>query len=97
MYKNLHDPTMCWVKASYGLIGAEGVCISFIDIFPSMMMMMMMMMCSQSSDEKACPNYEAVWSRSDLLLQPGSNLGQWPIKLYNMGSQPAFFKPDETK
>ena len=28
---------------------------------------------------KACPNYEAVWARTGpLLLQPGSNLGQWP-------------------
>ena len=28
---------------------------------------------------KVCPNYEAVWDRTGpFLLQPGSNLGQWP-------------------
>ena len=30
---------------------------------------------------KACLNYEAVWDRTGpLLIQPGSNLGQWPTQ-----------------
>ena len=29
---------------------------------------------------KECPNYEAVWDRSVLLLQLGSKLGQWPTQ-----------------
>ena len=28
---------------------------------------------------KACPNYEAVWAKTYLLLQPSSNIGQWQI------------------
>ena len=31
--------------------------------------------------KKACPNYEAVWARTGpILIQPGSNLGQWPTQ-----------------
>ena len=48
------------------------------------MMMMIMMMIDDNyvtgiQATKECPNYEAVWARTGpLLLQPGSNLGQWP-------------------
>ena len=39
---------------------------------------------------KACPNYEGVWARTGpLLLQPGSNLGQWQTQPYTPGAQPA--------
>ena len=30
-------------------------------------------------DQYACPNYDAMWAITDLLLYSGSNLGQWPI------------------
>ena len=31
-------------------------------------LMMMTMMCSRSLDQESCPNYEVVWTRTDLLL-----------------------------
>ena len=44
---------------------------------------------SRSPDQKACPNYDVVWARIDLLIYPGSNLGQWPIQPYTLGAHPA--------
>ena len=31
-------------------------------------------------NRKACPNYEAVWTRTDVLVDLSSNLGQLPIQ-----------------
>ena len=42
-------------------------------------MLHVVVVCSWSPVRKACQNYEVVWDRTGLLLQPGSNLGQWPI------------------